>query len=616
MAATLVLLRLLVLLPASLALPDVNDLEGEADFRSVRLHWKYAGDVRDLRHFDISYCEDQPWGRYRCRRLLLEEREAKQMMGEPNAKHQEFEAVVKGLRMATNYTLEVLPVLEDDLLSPQHKGQELTIRTKGFSARATQCLANSSVVEVDTGPNFGGKISVEGTEDPRCRTEGDRESGQTSYQLMIDHNLCGSEIHNNTVLTFILVQENLPILTHSTRRFLVMCSYIPETFTVRAGVSLPEEDNYVDDDLASVDQSVLEVDPSELFDSSNNLFDSRLSQELGRALKLSADEANKEPQMWAHLVLMVIMVMAAVVGLSCALWHFVRHARAQNRQGFMSPQEEPRVLEETNSMEAVVRDYGRGEAAPECVSQPVALFQTSFLTQSDGLTEDDLCDLSHDSLHDLDPTSDDLINQCPGDDLRKDIHCDGITSHDLRPVDLCQSLPDALLLDPEFPDETLDLLVHSSLSLGSGPPLDSDLPPNFDPLPFYDNFPGIPEVYHPPGSSLPVLEPLELPHHNIIQIPDALAIQDPGVGVLVEPLSLRPFLEVHLPFCHEERLSLGHSEDEVFQETVEREGGLESCGGGSSHHLSTPKTQRRHVSLDDNWRLGDGEGQIFPAFSQ
>lgn len=55
----------------------------------------------------------------------------------------------------------------------------------------------------------------------------------------------------------------------------------------------------MDEDLASVDQSVLEVDPSELFDSSNNLFDSRLSEELGRALKLSADEANKGKAYWA-----------------------------------------------------------------------------------------------------------------------------------------------------------------------------------------------------------------------------------------------------------------------------------------------------------------------------
>lgn len=40
--------------------------------------------------------------------------------------------------------------------------------------------------------------------------------------------------------------------------------------------------------------------------------------------------------MLAHLVMMVILVMAAVVGLSCAAWHFFRHSRAQNRQGLVT----------------------------------------------------------------------------------------------------------------------------------------------------------------------------------------------------------------------------------------------------------------------------------------
>ncbi|XP_042208428.1 uncharacterized protein LOC121856793 isoform X1 [Homarus americanus] len=284
--AVMALFSLLVLIPVTMAVPDVNQLEGEADFRSVKLHWKYTAELGSLSHFTITYCEDQSWGKYRCKKQLLEEREGKQLSPQ-DANHKEFEVVVNGLRMATNYTLEVTPVLDTDPSDLSHLGQEVTIRTKGFSARATQCLANSSVVEVDTGPNFGGKISVEGSDDPRCRTEGIKDSAQTNYLLSIDHEVCGSQVLNTSVMTFIIVQENLPILTHSTRRFLVKCSYIPETFTVRAGVSLPEEDNSVDEDLTPFDQSVFEVDPSELFDSSNNLFDSRLSQEIGRALKMS-----------------------------------------------------------------------------------------------------------------------------------------------------------------------------------------------------------------------------------------------------------------------------------------------------------------------------------------
>ncbi|XP_069997117.1 uncharacterized protein [Penaeus vannamei] len=372
MAATSLFLLALAL-PAALALPDVVGLGGEADFHAIRLHWKYPMSVPDLYAFVIDYCEDQPWGQYRCRKMQLKDVEANEI-GAKNAQFREFAALISGLRMATNYTLEVTPVLDGEGDGRGRTfGSGVVIRTKGFSARATHCLANSSVVEVDTGPRFGGKISVEGSEDPRCITQGDATSGKTSYLLEIEHDVCGSEVQNTSVLTFIIVQENLPILTHSTRRFLVKCNYVPETFTVRAGVNLPEESNSVDDEdpLAPIGQSVYEVDPSELFDSSNNLFDSRLSEEVGRALKMSASDQNKEPRMWAHLVLMVILVMAAVVGLSCAMWHFVRHARAQNRQGFMSPQEEPRVLEE--SMEAVVRDYTQGDAGPAIVENPVAL---------------------------------------------------------------------------------------------------------------------------------------------------------------------------------------------------------------------------------------------------
>ena len=79
------------------------------------------------------------------------------------------------------------------------------------------------------------QISVEDSEDPACSTEGEKNSKRTSYMLKIDHWRCGSEVLNASVRTFIVVQENLPILTHSTKRFMVICTYVPETFTVRAG---------------------------------------------------------------------------------------------------------------------------------------------------------------------------------------------------------------------------------------------------------------------------------------------------------------------------------------------------------------------------------------------
>lgn len=59
--------------------------------------------------------------------------------------------------------------------------------------------------------------------------------------MQIDHDKCGSMVNheNLTVETFIVVQENMGILTHSTRRFLVLCTFHPDMLTVRASFSVP-----------------------------------------------------------------------------------------------------------------------------------------------------------------------------------------------------------------------------------------------------------------------------------------------------------------------------------------------------------------------------------------
>lgn len=59
--------------------------------------------------------------------------------------------------------------------------------------------------------------------------------------MKIEHDKCGSRVSTGdlTVETFITVQENLGILTHSTRRYLVVCTFQPDTLTVRARLALP-----------------------------------------------------------------------------------------------------------------------------------------------------------------------------------------------------------------------------------------------------------------------------------------------------------------------------------------------------------------------------------------
>uniref|UniRef100_A0A182MWV5 ZP domain-containing protein n=1 Tax=Anopheles culicifacies TaxID=139723 RepID=A0A182MWV5_9DIPT len=99
-------------------------------------------------------------------------------------------------------------------------------------------MPHASEIEVETGPYFGGRIAAE---NGNCGIQGDASSPQESYTMRIDHERCGSKVstHDLTVETYITVQENLGILTHSTRRFVVVCTFQPDTLTVRARLALP-----------------------------------------------------------------------------------------------------------------------------------------------------------------------------------------------------------------------------------------------------------------------------------------------------------------------------------------------------------------------------------------
>lgn len=106
------------------------------------------------------------------------------------------------------------------------------------AAHATKCLPDVSEIEVETGPYFGGKIVAENN---NCFIQGNPLDDRSSYSMKIEHDKCGSHVNHETltVETFITVQENLGILTHSTRRFMVVCTFQPDTLTVRARLALP-----------------------------------------------------------------------------------------------------------------------------------------------------------------------------------------------------------------------------------------------------------------------------------------------------------------------------------------------------------------------------------------
>lgn len=163
---------------------------------------------------------------------------------------------IKNLRMATKYSFHVRPQIKGEteksarsrIFSKDNKdGQTIIIPTKGFSAIATKCLPNESEIEVETGPYFGGRIVSENGE---CGIEGNALDERETYTMRIDHEKCGSQVSHGdlTVETYITVQENSGILTHSTRRFLVVCTFQPDTLTVRARLALPGKGDVVVDD--------------------------------------------------------------------------------------------------------------------------------------------------------------------------------------------------------------------------------------------------------------------------------------------------------------------------------------------------------------------------------
>nr|CAD7200325.1 unnamed protein product [Timema douglasi] len=218
------------------------------------------------------------WGPTRCRTKTIEDSTGHEVVS-ASTKYRAYSVIISGLRMSTNYSFEVRPVdrkgyddTDDDHKDSKMLSKRIVLPTRGcesehryflellsyndarevfygnvpqifqvhVSARATRCLPQASEVEVLTGPHFGGRIAVEAAEGgERCAVDGDPDSARDTYILRIDHKACGTHVNETTVATFVIVQENLPILTHSTRRFLVLCTFQPETLTVRAGINLP-----------------------------------------------------------------------------------------------------------------------------------------------------------------------------------------------------------------------------------------------------------------------------------------------------------------------------------------------------------------------------------------
>ena len=126
--------------------------------------------------------------------------------------------LLSGLKMATNYTFYLETATSRRNTRQQRKIKDhIFLETKGFTAKAIDCGKDVTEVLVETGPHFRGKISAEGAEQT-CFVAGRPRSANTSYILRIDHERCGSTVNTTAVWTYVVVQENLNILTQSTRR--------------------------------------------------------------------------------------------------------------------------------------------------------------------------------------------------------------------------------------------------------------------------------------------------------------------------------------------------------------------------------------------------------------
>ncbi|XP_017468912.1 PREDICTED: uncharacterized protein LOC108360941 isoform X2 [Rhagoletis zephyria] len=267
--------------------PSYSDLLSQAtDIDAIT---NSSAEVEPPKAFQIFFCELQSFGPHRCRSKLVNETQQLEPNGNNdnsngNSNHtgsssrknrqnnnveieqaksrrvRHYAAQIDNLRMATKYSFHIRPQakrrnmkitgrselfgneIDDEAKGvPLDGGQTIIIPTKGFAAQATKCLPQASEIEVETGPYFGGKIVVDGG---NCGVKGNQNDPIDRYTMRIDHKMCGSLVkpETNTVETFITVQENLGIYTHSTRRFVVVCSFQSGMQTVRASFTVPGSD--------------------------------------------------------------------------------------------------------------------------------------------------------------------------------------------------------------------------------------------------------------------------------------------------------------------------------------------------------------------------------------
>ncbi|XP_067120873.1 uncharacterized protein [Centruroides vittatus] len=260
-------------------------ITAEPGYRSVKLNWKFEDEDRPL-HFLIKYCE-LVWSiKYRCRKRYLSTKD------NPPTDNGIYHATIYDLRMSTNYTFMIEPQIYEEQLTENVLNKfrqrakvfevpSITVTTNGFAAEISRCVEEWSEIAVRTGPHFGGKITVENSNDERCSVYGNRSSSKDIYSLRIHHEICGSHrINNSEIQTTVVVFENKDVVTHNTRRYLVQCNLLPKIFSLQASIHVPNNKKVTE--TKHVRYPVMEdLDGTEdaLSSTSNNVQDSRMDAE-------------------------------------------------------------------------------------------------------------------------------------------------------------------------------------------------------------------------------------------------------------------------------------------------------------------------------------------------
>lgn len=143
----------------------MEELRATSDFRSIRLSWKL--NVTPPIGFAVEYCELVTWGKDRCVTQIVNNSDIQLQtnlieVGSPKL----YEIVIGGLRIATNYSVDIQPLTTMDWPVTPFRGRSLN---------------HNEIIVATKGCKYGSVKSTNATTDRQTDEHWGRERGQ--YRL-------------------------------------------------------------------------------------------------------------------------------------------------------------------------------------------------------------------------------------------------------------------------------------------------------------------------------------------------------------------------------------------------------------------------------------------------